>query len=187
VSVRRLVRFLELALVLVAVSLLARWGLQWGDRLPEGASPAPTPSAWSSPPLVLAGIWLEQSEAAVLGTLGEPTGRSRLGPYQMLEYQTPGQEGMTAVVLDLEGRVLSIMAEQHPLSLGGKVLIRPGDLPEEVERFFGPPSTRAVDSWTWRQIPQEAGQKVAFGELTVHLRQNQVSQVVLVRNTLAVP
>ena len=42
-NARRLVRFLELALVLVAVSLLARWGLQWGDRIPEVASPAPCP------------------------------------------------------------------------------------------------------------------------------------------------
>jgi len=186
-SARRLLRFLELGLVLVAVSLLARWGLQWGDRMSEAASPAPTPSAWSSPPLVLAGVWLEQGEAAVLTTLGEPTSRSRLGPYQMLEYQPPGQGAPTAVLLDMEGRVLSIVTERHPLLLGGKVLIRPGDPPEEIERYFGAPSTRAVDSWTWRQSPQEAGQKVAFGELTVHLRQNRVSQVVLVGIKPAVP
>lgn len=186
-NVRRLVRLLELALVLVAVSLLARWGLQWGDRLPEVASPAPTPSAWSSPPLVLAGVWLEQGEAAVLETLGEPTERSRLGAFQTLEYRTPGQEGMVVVVLDQDGRVLSIMAEQHPLLLGETVLIRPGDPPEVVERLFGPPSQRTPDSWTWRQVPREAGQEVAFGELTVHLQQARVSQVVLVRNMLAGP
>ncbi len=180
---RRLLRLLELALVLAAVALLARWGLR-SEGLQQQA---PEPSAQPSPPFRLAGISLEEDQAAVLKALGEPQKRSRVGQFQALEYRKPGQDGMTVVVLDLGGRVMSIMAEQQSLSLAGKVLIRPGDPPQSVEHYFGPPSQRTPDALTWRQVPRDATDRLLFGELTVHLKQGRVSQVVLVKNMLSAP
>lgn len=186
-TVPRLLRVVELAAVLVVVSLLAMWGLRDPDRAPVPGTPAPTPSAWSSPPLVLSGISLEQSEPAVVRVLGPPGNRSQVGPYRALEFPNRGQDGMTVVLLDASGRVMSIMAEQHSLSLAGKTLVQPGDTPQEVERYFGPPSQRGPDTLTWRRTPRDADDHVLFGELTVHFRDGRVSQVVLVKNMLTAP
>ncbi len=177
----------ELVAVLVAVSLLAMWGLRDPDRLPAPGAPAPTPSARSSPPFVLAGISLEQSEQAVVGVLGQPGNRSRVGPYQALEYPNRGQDGMTVVVLDTTGRVMSIMAEQYPLSLAGTTLIRPGDTPQQIERYFGRPSQRGPGTLTWRQTPRDANDRLLFGELTVHFREDRAFQIALVKNMLSAP